>query len=157
MNSENSTQYQSGAVRALVALHDREMRKFWRTWSKSIDLKVKMPPTDDPSCKTPNDMLNHVLHASRGYVRWICSQLKLNDPQLDRPSKSMNLLTESEEYLESLLAVWSTSLTSITEDQCYIEFNSRWKTIYCIDAMLEHAVMHPVRHSFQLDKYMRII
>jgi hypothetical protein len=35
------------------------------------------------------------------------------------------------------------------------EYPSRWKTLYSIDAMLEHAVMHQVRHSFQLEKLMR--
>jgi hypothetical protein len=25
----------------------------------------------------------------------------------------------------------------------------------CIDAMLEHAVMHPIRHAFQLEELMR--
>ena len=32
------------------------------------------------------------------------------------------------------------------------EYASEWQTRYCIDAMLEHAVMHPIRHRFQLDE-----
>jgi hypothetical protein len=35
------------------------------------------------------------------------------------------------------------------------EYPSRWQTRYCIDAMLEHAVMHPIRHAFQLEELMR--
>lgn len=34
------------------------------------------------------------------------------------------------------------------------EYPSRWKTLYCVDAMLEHAVMHPIRHAFQLEELM---
>ncbi len=30
------------------------------------------------------------------------------------------------------------------------EYEAPWKIRYCIDAMLEHAVMHPIRHRFQL-------
>jgi hypothetical protein len=33
-------------------------------------------------------------------------------------------------------------------------YPSRWGTEYCIDAMLEHAVMHPIRHEFQLRNLM---
>ena len=33
------------------------------------------------------------------------------------------------------------------EDKVY---TSNWGVNYCIDAMLEHAVMHPIRHEFQL-------
>jgi hypothetical protein len=32
------------------------------------------------------------------------------------------------------------------------EYASSWGTLYCIDAMLEHAVMHPLRHRFQLEE-----
>jgi hypothetical protein len=28
---------------------------------------------------------------------------------------------------------------------------SQWLTRFCIDSMLEHAVMHPIRHAFELD------
>jgi hypothetical protein len=35
------------------------------------------------------------------------------------------------------------------------EYRSRWQTLYSIDAMLEHAVMHPIRHAFQLEELMR--
>ena len=30
------------------------------------------------------------------------------------------------------------------------EYASAWKELFTIDSMLEHAVMHPVRHEFQL-------
>ena len=33
-------------------------------------------------------------------------------------------------------------------------YQSRWGVDYCIDAMLEHAVMHPIRHVFQLEELM---
>ena len=50
---------------------------------------------------------------------------------------------------------WRTPLALITEDRFESpEFPSRWKVEYCIDAMLEHAVMHPVRHRFQLVELM---
>ena len=154
MKSEKTGHYQSSAVRALVALHQREMHNFMVIWNNAVKMNVTLPPTEDPSCKTFDAMMSHVLHASRGYVRWICDQLNLTEPQIDRPSNSMNFLTESADYLESLLDVWSTALLRITDDECYVEFKSRWNTIYCIDGMLEHAVMHPVRHSFQLEKLM---
>jgi hypothetical protein len=34
------------------------------------------------------------------------------------------------------------------------EHLSAWKELFTIDSMLEHAVMHPVRHEFQLLKLM---
>ena len=50
-----------------------------------------------------------------------------------------------------LLEKWRTPLCNVEpklfEDKNY---KSNWGVEYCIDAMLEHAVMHPIRHEFQL-------
>ena len=37
------------------------------------------------------------------------------------------------------------------------EYPSEWQTLYSIDSMLEHAVMHPIRHTFQLEELMRAL
>ena len=151
LKTEIKNKFQSGAVRALVALHEREMRNFMKTWRRAVEVNLRLLPTEDPSCKSTKAMIDHVMHASRGYVRWICSQLKLEEPQIDRPSDLMTNYSDYSFYLESLLKVWSTALVSITDEDCNLEFKFGDYT-FCIDGMLEHAVMHPLRHSFQLEK-----
>jgi len=43
----------------------------------------------------------------------------------------------------------------LTEERADLPaYPSRWGTPYSIDAMLEHAVMHPIRHAYQLEKLM---
>jgi hypothetical protein len=50
---------------------------------------------------------------------------------------------------------WATPLAQVDADRFERpEYESRWGTRYCIDAMLEHAVMHPIRHAFQLQSLM---
>jgi len=44
---------------------------------------------------------------------------------------------------------------TVAEEKFYQpEYLAPWKTKYCIDSMLEHAVMHPIRHHFQLKELM---
>jgi hypothetical protein len=51
---------------------------------------------------------------------------------------------------------WRTPLRDVGDDQLETpEYPSEWQTRYSIDAMLEHAVMHPIRHAFQLEELMR--
>ena len=54
----------------------------------------------------------------------------------------------------SILERWrAEALREISDEQLEIpEYPSRWRTRYCIDSMLEHAVMHAIRHAFQLDE-----
>ena len=56
--------------------------------------------------------------------------------------------------MEHVLERWRTPLQEVGDDRLETtEYPSRWQTRYCIDAMLEHAVMHPIRHAFQLEEF----
>lgn len=61
------------------------------------------------------------------------------------------------DYLEHVLERWrSGPLREIANEQLETpEYQSRWLSRYCIDSMLEHAVVHPMRHSFQLEELMQ--
>ena len=73
----------------------------------------------------------------------------LNSPIAAFPEK------EADEYLVHLLEKWRTPLAEVPIDKFeHGTYTSRWGTDYCIDAMLEHAVMHPIRHEFQLKTLM---
>jgi hypothetical protein len=149
------TEYAYGGARALVQLHARSMREFLDVWRKAKSAGLTMPPTDDPDCASLEAMLYHVLAAGRGYMTWMCEKLELPDPEIRPAPDSGDVATEAGDYLEHLLECWDGPLREMTEKQSYLpEFESRWKVKYCIDAMLEHAVMHPIRHTFQLQKLM---
>ena len=61
-------------------------------------------------------------------------------------------------YLAHVLDRWDGPLRALTEDEADRPvYPSRWGTGYCIDAMLEHAVMHPIRHELQLERCMPLI
>ena len=56
--------------------------------------------------------------------------------------------------MEHVLEQWRTPLRDVSDDRLETpEYPSRRQT-RCIDAMLEHSVMHPIRHAFQLEDLM---
>jgi hypothetical protein len=57
--------------------------------------------------------------------------------------------------MEHVLERWRMPLVNVADERLETEYQTRWKTLYCVDAMLEHAVMHPIRHAFQLEELMR--
>jgi uncharacterized damage-inducible protein DinB len=110
-----------------------------------------LPAGDDPNYASLEALLRHVLRAARGYMVWICEMLELPDPQIRSTPQAGEIEAEAESYLEHLLEQWRRPLAEVPEERFYSpEYPSRWKVDYCIDAMLEHAVMHPIRHQFQL-------
>jgi hypothetical protein len=147
------TDYEYRGARAMVLLHERYMREFLETWKKSREAGIALPTTDDPDYASMAALLRHVLRAARGYMTWMCQMLELPAPEI-RSAPEVNAIEgEAESYLDHLLAGWRAPLKSIPEERFHIPtYSSRWKVDYCIDAMMEHAVMHPIRHSMQLEE-----
>ncbi len=54
-----------------------------------------------------------------------------------------------------MLARWRVALTGLpasrVEDKAYV---SNWGAPMTIESMLEHALVHPIRHTFQLEELM---
>jgi uncharacterized damage-inducible protein DinB len=149
--------YKSGGARALVLLHDRHLRSFVDTWFRAREAGVTLPRTDDPSYESMETLLRHILRAARGYMTWMCEKLDLPDPDIQPTPEADVIAEKARDYMEHVLQRWQAPLAGVTDaalDKGV--YASRWGTEYCIDAMLEHAVMHPIRHEFQLQKLMGV-
>jgi hypothetical protein len=148
--------YRSRAARALVLLHDEHIRRFVRVWKQAKASSVVPPRSEDPAYASMEALLRHVLNAARGYMVWMCEVLELPDPQIRVTPEATALAGEADTYMEHVLEQWRTPLRDVGDDRLERpEYLSRWQTRYCVDAMLEHAVMHPIRHAFQLEELMR--
>ena len=148
---EEAGDYVWGGARALVALHEQHLRAFVATWKEARRRGVVLPPTDDPTCVDLPAVLAHVLRAARGYLVWLCRCLGLPDPGIEPVPEDPESALDA--WLEHLLARWALPLRTL--DAATAErsvFPSSWGTPYCLDAMLEHAVMHPIRHQHQLQR-----
>lgn len=147
--------YAWAGAQALVTMHDRSLREFLEVWRSADAADLDLPATDDSSYASRETLLVHVMACAAGYLTWICQNLELPDPGLDVHPRVEGFAARASEYLEEVLAAWDTSLRVVREDQSdQPTFVSRWGVPYSIDAMLEHAVMHPIRHSFQLRELM---
>ena len=141
--------YHYGGARALVRLHERHLWEFWATWCEASNARVQLPETEDPNYASLEVLLHHVLQSARGYLQWICTQLELPDPGIDRAPPPERAPDEAAGFLGHLLERWRTPLHDVARE----EFRKPVQmalTATNIEAMLEHAVMHPIRHTFQL-------
>jgi len=137
-------------------LHEEHLRRFLVVWKRARAASVGLPKTDDPAYASLDTLLHHVLRSARGYMTWMCEVLELPELESQVAPEPEVLSQDPESYMEHVLEKWRTPLQDISDDRLETpEYRSRWQTRYCIDAMLEHAVMHPIRHAFQLEELMR--
>ena len=150
----NST-YQYGGAAACVTLLKEHLQEFLETWRQADALEIELPEDTDLDCSSREHLLLHVLRCASRHLIWICDQLEIPAPDVERDPQRDGISERAEEDMEKTLAAWDLSMRALTEEAAYSEsYPSEWGPLYCIDAMLEHAVMHPIRHSLQLKKLM---
>lgn len=151
MNDLNDYKYRG--ARALVILHDKQLRQCLNVWKQAKAANIKLPQTDDPSYQSLEHLLHHILRAARGYMVWMCKQLELPDPEIRATPEPEKIEAEADGYLEHVLERWPLPLANVPEEKFGPHsFLSNWGEAFSIDSMLEHAVMHPIRHEFQLQE-----
>ena len=145
--------FKSNAVRSCVELHEIEMRRFHDTWLAFRASGRKLPETDDPSYQSNEHLGGHVLRSCRNYLTWIgdCVQRPVTD--LDSETDPVAIAGRSAAFMEEVLAGWRRHLALLEDRELApVTYKSRWGEDYNIEQMLEHAVVHPMRHRIQLER-----
>ena len=141
-------------ARALVLLHEKALRDFIPTWRRAKQATAPLPATDDPDYASREALLHHVLRAARGYMTWLCEKLDLPDPGIEPAPGVDTVEKDAAGFLEHLLARWRLPLARVEEKRFGETYKTRWNQDMTCESMLEHAVVHPMRHSFQLEQIM---
>jgi hypothetical protein len=140
-------------ARVLVVLHDEQMRRFLEIWRLAKRSGTRFPRSGKPDYVSYEALLRHVFRWARTYLHWICGQLGLSDPDVKSLPETDVIESEADSYLEVLLNAWKSPLHNVEKERFFKpEYLSPWGVNYSIEAMLEHAVMHPFRHRYQLEE-----
>jgi len=146
--------YRYRGARALVLLHEKALRELLPVWRRAKTAQVTLPATADPDYASLETLLHHGLRAARGYMTWLCEKLGLPDPGIDEAPDASRVEQEAERYVEHLLGRWRLPLVNLEEARFGAIHKTRWGEDMSCEGMLEHAVMHPHRHRFQLEELM---
>jgi uncharacterized damage-inducible protein DinB len=148
------TEFRSRAVRSLVELHEGELRSFLATWRRFVASGKPMPDArGDADYESPEKLVAHVQGAARGYLLWIAEQLGRPIPGLERVREAAVIVPRLEAFMEETLAAWERHLASLEDsDLGPKQFATRWGDLMSVEQMLEHAVVHPMRHRIQLER-----
>ncbi len=144
--------YKYRGARACVLMHEQFMQDVLDLWWAAKSAEIKLPQTEDPDYQSLDHLLVHILRASRGYMTWMCEKLGLPDPDIQAAPAPEEVEEACDEYLDHLLEKWRTPLAEVAEEAFNAVHKSRWGVDMAVESMLEHAVMHPLRHSFQLEE-----
>ena len=115
-----------------------------------------LPKTDDPSYQSAEHLGGHVFRAARNYLTWIgdCVQRPVAD--VDHDDDVVSVAFKGRGFLDEVLAAWRRHLAALEDGELApATYKSRWGEDYNVEQMLEHAIVHPMRHRIQLERLMR--
>ena len=152
MPIQELSHYRYRGARALVLLHETALRDLLPVWRGAKAAEVRLPSTKDPDYSSLETLLHHALRAARGYMTWLCEKLGLPDPGIEAAPEPSRVDQEAERFIEHLLERWRLPLADVEETRFGATHKTRWGEDMSLEGMLEHAVMHPIRHRFQLEE-----
>ena len=146
--------FRSRGVRCLVELHERELQEFVATWRRFVASGKPMPEAHgDADYESRERLIAHVQGAARSYLLWIWEVL-------ERPIEGLPLIRDAavivprlDAFMAETLDGWRRHLAALEDVQLSTrQYISRWGEPHTIEQMLEHAVVHPMRHRIQLER-----
>ncbi|MDB5277778.1 MAG: hypothetical protein JWR61_2733 [Ferruginibacter sp.] len=116
--------------------------------------------TTDANCRSIQTILAHVVHSGYGYAVYI--RKHKNFPG-NRPEKKLRFTAvEYKSDLGKLLQFTDSTFGEITDDELEEMNNEKklltgWGQRYDIEQMMEHAIVHVLRHRRQIENFVEII
>jgi uncharacterized damage-inducible protein DinB len=150
--------YRKGAIGALMDEYERaveELKGVINKLSESDYEKIFDAQTTNEDCRSIQTIMSHVVRACYGYANSIRKVSSLNS-QIYRHkslphSEVIKYLEDAMKYTEETLeGRWEMSEKEIMETL----MRTHWGVIYDLEQLLEHAIVHILRHRRQIEKFL---
>jgi uncharacterized damage-inducible protein DinB len=110
--------------------------------------------TKDEDCRSVQTIMSHVVRAEYGYADRMREQFSIPST---RPQPKLLSHEESLEQLEAALAYTAETLEGrweMTDEEIKATaIHAPWGVTYDVEHMLEHAIVHILRHRRQIEKF----
>ena len=150
--------YRKGALGALMDEYERtasELRRLVEQIPDNEFVRIVDPQTSDENCRSIQTIMAHVVSAGYGYADYIRPLFSISST---RTPKRLLSREESVAQLEAMLEYTAQTLEGrweMTDEEIEsMTIPSRWGVTYNLEQLLEHAIVHILRHRRQIEKFM---
>lgn len=151
--------YRNGAVGALMDEYERAASELTRLVEHIPDedfTRIVDSQTEDDDCRSVQTIISHVVESGYSFADYLGEQFSIGST---RPQPELLSRRESLEQLEAALRYtaeildgrWEMSAAEISE----VVIKTRGGAVYDAEGLLEHAIVHLLRHRRQIEKFIR--
>jgi uncharacterized damage-inducible protein DinB len=150
--------YRKGAVGALMDEYERaveELKCIIDQVSPNDYEKIFDDKTTNEDCRSIQSIMSHVVRACYGYANSIRKAFSVDFQPYKHKSLSrdevIGCLETALKYTETTLEDrWEMTEKEMTETL----MRTNWGVVYDLDQLLEHAIVHILRHRRQIEKFL---
>ena len=158
MVKSSLSEYREGAMGALMDEYEKALDELLQVvkpitqdqFETIVDYETK-----DESCRSIQTILSHVIGAGYAYSDYIRDRLGLEITSSPVDLKQVNHITNFlQRMFEYMLE--TVELMSPFTDEIWMStlIRTRWGQNYDLEQLLEHAIVHLLRHRRQLEKFL---
>jgi uncharacterized damage-inducible protein DinB len=151
------TTYRKGGVGALMDEYERaawEIRDLIARVSEADFERVVDSETPDKDCRSVQALMQHVVRAGYGYANYLREAFSMPREEV---SSEMFAVGETPDRIDGMLRYTIETLEGrwgLSDDKISaITFKTRWGNTYHMEQILEHAIVHILRHRRQIEKF----
>jgi uncharacterized damage-inducible protein DinB len=150
--------YRAGAIGAMMDELERATRELitiLQPLSKEGFERIRDPQTRDENCRSIQTIVSHVVSAGYGYANYLRQAFSIEvQPYQKRQLRADEISARANEMLQYTVETLQERWTMSDDDMQQLIINSHWGTRYDIEQMLEHAIVHVLRHRRQIQRWL---
>jgi uncharacterized damage-inducible protein DinB len=151
--------FRNGAIGALMDEYERatdDLKALLQSITDAEYETIADAETDDPDCRSIQTMMSHVINSGYGYADYIREQFTMPSA---KPQRTLPTRLEALEQLNLVLAYTAATLDGkwqMTSDELSkIIIHTRWGVTLDMETLLEHAIVHILRHRRQSERFLQ--
>lgn len=151
-------EFRAGAVGAMMDEYERAANEFLDLVMQ-LDVgafeKVRDTKTTDDECRSIQTVAAHVIGSGHAYADYFRDQWGMPKSS---PERLVYTLPEVPVRLHAMLAYTVETLEGrwqMTDEEIMaVRIRTRWGGLYDVEQLLEHAIVHVLRHRRQVEKFL---
>ena len=148
----------NGMVIALMDEYKKstiELKNILENLSQTDFEQIRDTQTKDEDCRSIQTVISHVVQSGYTYANYVNQLFDMAwfeyDTQIDSPENCISEINGMLDFSEQALNHLHTKTQKQIEAY---SIKSRWGVTYTVEQLIEHAIVHILRHRRQIEKFM---
>lgn len=148
--------YRKGAIGSLLDEYEKALSELKSVLQKTSEASYsRLVEGEDDHCRSIQMIMNHVVRAGYGYSKYIRDALSMDANTVeDKQIPQTEIANELDKMFAYTAAIFEGERKITDEEMNDLYFKTRWCESYNIDQLLEHAIVHILRHRRQIEKFL---